>query len=91
MTNPQNLNLYVEMLNKYCIKKADVILRNSIRMLKEMNFQVLVEGIETDRHRRRVEDLGVDLLQGYYFSRPLPRDVFLDYVENFKPEDRERS
>ncbi|MCR5032476.1 MAG: EAL domain-containing protein [Lachnospiraceae bacterium] len=70
-------------------KKADVILRNSIRMLKEMNFQVLVEGIETDRHRSMVEDLGVDLLQGYYFSRPLPRDVFLDYVENFKVEELE--
>ncbi len=69
-------------------KKADVILRNSIRMLKEMEFQVLMEGVETERHKKLMEELGCDLLQGYYFSRPLPKDVFVDYVKEFKVQEQ---
>nr|MCR4588378.1 EAL domain-containing protein [Lachnospiraceae bacterium] len=68
-------------------RKADVILRNSIRMLKEMDFEVLMEGVETKRQKDMVEALGCDLLQGYFFSRPLPKDVFLDFVRDFSLEN----
>lgn len=49
-----------------------VILSNNVRMLRQMHLGVLVEGVETREQIDLLSKLGVDYLQGFYFSRPLP-------------------
>ena len=41
-----------------------------------MNYNVCVEGVETREQARTLTDLNADLLQGRYFSPPVPEDVF---------------
>ena len=41
-----------------------------------MNYMVCVEGVETLGQARILKELNADILQGYYFSRPLPPDEF---------------
>ena len=50
-----------------------IILLNSIRMIRELKRKILVEGVENEAQVALLEDLGVDYLQGYYFSRPMSR------------------
>lgn len=60
-----------------------IILQNTIRMIKEMNLKVLVEGVETEEHKNLLSKLGCDFCQGYFFSKPLPKDKFIEYCKKF--------
>ena len=59
---------------------ARIFLENTIRMLKEMDYAVLVEGVETLEQKMLLEEFGCDYFQGYYFSKPVEKNVFRDYV-----------
>ncbi|MBQ2966588.1 MAG: EAL domain-containing protein [Clostridia bacterium] len=49
-----------------------VILKNIIRTAHDLGFKTLCEGIETEEHKKTVVKAGCDILQGYYFYRPMP-------------------
>ena len=49
-----------------------LILKNIIRTAHDLGFKTLCEGIETEEHKKIVVDAGCDILQGYYFYRPMP-------------------
>ncbi len=49
-----------------------VILKNIIRTAHDLGFRTLCEGIETEEHKNTVVAAGCDMLQGYYFYRPMP-------------------
>ena len=53
------------------------ILDNSVRMIREMRRKILVEGVETEEQVRLLQKLSVDYLQGFFFSKPMPRDEFV--------------
>lgn len=48
---------------------------------KELNYQVVVEGVETEEQANVLRDLNVTYLQGYYFSRPIESEQALEYLE----------
>ena len=47
------------------------ILTNTVAMLRDMKFKILVEGVETEEQAGKLKDMGCSYLQGYYYSRPL--------------------
>ena len=47
-----------------------------IDMAKAIGTPVVAEGVETEEQYLILKDLGCDLIQGYYFSRPLPVSDF---------------
>ena len=53
------------------------ILDNSVRMIREMRRKIIVEGVETEEQIRLLAKLSVDFLQGFYFSKPVPKDEFI--------------
>lgn len=70
-----------------CLRKLGekkwIALKHSIDMLQEMGFYIVAEGVET---RDMADDLireGCQYLQGYYFSKALPGDKFIDYIDHF--------
>jgi EAL domain-containing protein (putative c-di-GMP-specific phosphodiesterase class I) len=64
-------------------KKADIILKNTVRMIKEMNHNIVMEGVETEEQKKYVTSLGCDYCQGYYFSKPVDKDSFIEYCKNY--------
>lgn len=48
-----------------------IIARNVIMMLKELNYEVLAEGVEDVETACMLEEYGCDEAQGYLFARPL--------------------
>ena len=64
-------------------ESARIILRNTIRMIKEMNLKIVVEGIETKEQKELVVSLGCDYCQGYYFCKPVPKEQFIEFTKKF--------
>lgn len=56
-------------------KKRDLaILTYIIKLAKEINTDIVAEGVEQQKQVELLDDLGVDVIQGYYFDKPLPKD-----------------
>ncbi|MCM1181048.1 MAG: EAL domain-containing protein [Clostridium sp.] len=62
--------------------KMWIILKNTIKMLKEMNMEIVVEGIETQDALDAFSKLQCDFIQGYFFSKPIPRNEFVTFISN---------
>ncbi len=61
-------------------KLGMTILENTIRMIQQMKRKILVEGVETKEQKEMLEKLRVDYLQGYYFSKPIPKNDFVKLI-----------
>ena len=57
-------------------RKADVIIRNIVRMSDELGIISLTEGVETREQFEMLTGIGCRLCQGFYFSKPLPVEEF---------------
>ncbi|WP_034444978.1 EAL domain-containing protein [Butyrivibrio sp. AE2032] len=62
-------------------ERGEIILENCIHMIKQMKRKILVEGVETKAHVEKLQALGVDFYQGYYFSKPITKTQLLDYCK----------
>ena len=49
-----------------------LILKNIIRTAHDLGFKTLCEGVETEEHKNAAVSAECDMLQGYYFYRPMP-------------------
>ncbi len=56
------------------------ILKNTIRMIKEVGKKIVVEGIETKEMAEILIANGCDYLQGYLFSKPLPQEEYIEFI-----------
>jgi EAL domain-containing protein (putative c-di-GMP-specific phosphodiesterase class I) len=61
-------------------KNAMIFLENTIKMMKDMKYKLIAEGIETQEQRNLLKRLNCDFFQGFYFSKPVPGDIYLDML-----------
>lgn len=57
-------------------QKAAVILEAVIRMAKWMQLSTVAEGVETKKEWEYLRSMECDVVQGYYFYRPMPEEDF---------------
>ena len=62
-------------------KVGNIILNNNVHMIKELNKKILVEGVETNEQIDLLKSLGVDYLQGFYFSQAVSRTDFMEMIK----------
>ena len=58
---------------------------------KYLHVKVVAEGVETEGQLKLLKDAGCDLVQGYYFSRPLPPEDFEKLIQQELAAERGRS
>ena len=58
-----------------------IILSNTIRMLKDLDLRIVVEGVETVEQLQLLTSMKCDYIQGYYFSKPLPKEQFITFIK----------
>ena len=51
---------------------AAVVYRGLVKLLKNLGYTVIAEGVETEQEAGFLAQWDVEQIQGYYFSRPLP-------------------
>lgn len=60
--------------------KAKSVVKSVVKMAHDMGLSVVAEGIETKEELEALVAEGIDFIQGFYFSKPLPMDDFLVYL-----------
>lgn len=61
--------------------RADIALKETINMMKALGMKIVAEGVETKEQSKRLIELGCDYLQGYYYSRPVDCQTFLNVMK----------
>lgn len=64
--------------------KLEIIVRNTVKMIKEMDMKIVVEGIENEKMAKWFSELHCDYIQGFFYSRPLTKDEFVTFVRKAK-------
>lgn len=69
-------------------KKAQYVMNAAISMINGMKLKIVSEGIENKEQFEIIKDL-VDYIQGFFFSKPLPQENFVEFVKekNCNEED----
>ena len=57
-------------------ERDDYLSRIIVDLAKKMKMQVVQEGVENEEMFKRVVDMGVDVVQGYYYAKPLPLEEY---------------
>ncbi|MCR5641179.1 MAG: EAL domain-containing protein [Lachnospiraceae bacterium] len=60
--------------------KGRVILRSVVDMSKNLGLEIVVEGVETEEQFLIIREMSCEMTQGYYFSRPMPLQMFDDLL-----------
>lgn len=92
-TGQCNLNYIVEMpvdivkfdsvMTKAYFKngKGKLVMDAAMGMIHKLNLEIVSEGIEEKKQFERLDDLGIDYIQGYYFSKPKEQDDFISFIK----------
>jgi EAL domain-containing protein (putative c-di-GMP-specific phosphodiesterase class I) len=60
-----------------------MIVQSVIQLARDMHLTSVAEGVASAAAARKLTELGIDSLQGYYFSRPLPFDGFVAWLREW--------
>ena len=55
-----------------------------ISMIESLDKMTLIEGVETKEHFDMVKNMKADLLQGFYFAKPMSEDMLLPFIHEYK-------
>lgn len=56
--------------------RSRIILRNILELARELHITTVCEGVETRIQADQLRDMGCDIAQGYFFSRPIDIESF---------------
>ena len=60
--------------------KTRYVLTGMADIVHKMNLSVVSEGIETKEQVMMMKEMGVEYIQGFYFSKPIPENNFLEFL-----------
>lgn len=76
------LKLDMKFVRRICENAKDLrMVQLMIEIAAFLNVPVIAEGVETEEQYRLLKENGCDIIQGYYFSKPLPVDQFSEMIE----------
>jgi len=66
-------------------KSSSFILKKIVEMAEGLGIQVVCEGVETKEQLDIISEIGCRYVQGFYYGKPMPMDVFIEKYHNIKP------
>jgi len=78
----QVLKIDKSFIQNICSDENDQsIVRSTIEMAHNLGLNVVAEGVETNETLNLLCELGCDVAQGYLFSKPLPPEMFVKWID----------
>ena len=62
-------------------EKAKHVVKAVVGMAHELKLKMVAEGIETENELKTMQKEGIDYIQGYYYSKPIPAKEFIAFVK----------
>ena len=63
--------------------KGPVIVKYLVKMMKHMGYKVIAEGVETEEQLLLLDNADCDMVQGYYYARPMSIPDFRKFLKEF--------
>lgn len=67
-------------IDDYSDEKGSSIIQCVLGLAKMLKIPVVAEGVETQEQYLYLKDSGCDFIQGYYFSKPVPKEEFFNKI-----------
>lgn len=64
-----------------CDSNDEAITRSIIVLSNHMKIKVVAEGVEDIESYKKLQELGCDIVQGHYFSKAIPFNEFMEWLE----------
>ncbi len=61
-------------------EKASFLVHSIIELGHYMKYGIIAEGVETKEQLDLLDTLGCEMVQGYYFSKPISAEAIIEYV-----------
>ena len=61
-----------------------IIAQTIISMAHSLGLKTVAEGVETQEHVDMLQNMECDILQGYFYSKPIDKDNFIKYIKAYK-------
>lgn len=55
--------------------------KSLVKMLHSIGVKVVCEGIETEQQLEMVQEIECDIVQGFYYAKPMPQEEFEQYIQ----------
>lgn len=65
-------------------QESQIILRSMVDMAKNLNLNIVAEGVETQAEWDLVKELGCDMAQGYFIAKPMDKNAFETWLKGWK-------
>ena len=62
-------------------ERNNIIVESIVELSKKLNISVVVEGVESEKQVNFLKSIGAEVIQGYYFSKPIPTDEYEKLIE----------
>ena len=73
------------------LQDKQAIVEAIILMAHRLHIKVIAEGVETKDQAKLLKEMGCDIIQGYYYSKPLAVTGLLDFIELWEIYRQERN
>jgi sensor c-di-GMP phosphodiesterase-like protein len=79
------LDIHVIKIDKHFIDEivnkdsSPKMIRGLIALAREFEAVIIAEGVETEIQVSKLEEFGVDMVQGWFFSKSLPAEAFIKF------------
>ncbi|MGM0378233.1 MAG: sensor domain-containing protein [Bacillota bacterium] len=70
---------FIDIINKSIVNEK--IINSMLRLSKDLGYSVVAEGIETDNQLKYLQKHNCDFGQGYFLSKPKPKESFLKEIK----------
>jgi len=67
-------------IDDYEDEKGSSIIQCVLNLAKMLKIPVVAEGVETKEQYIYLKNSGCDVIQGYYFSKPLPKEEYFEKI-----------
>jgi cyclic di-GMP phosphodiesterase Gmr len=64
--------------------KGKAFLKSMIRMARELDLEIVAEGVETQEQANFLRSEGVESVQGWLYAAAMPGDAFFAWQEKFQ-------
>lgn len=64
------------LLNQQDHDRQVAIMKGIVNMSNDLNAEIVCEGVETEADVRLMREIGANIAQGYFYSKPVPEEAF---------------
>ena len=67
-------------------RQAELMVQTLMSLFHDMGKRLVAEGVETEMQALRLRDLGADMIQGFYYAKPMPPEKLAAFFTQMFPE-----